>query len=229
MAYPSYYILWEITPSEFPTTRYRITNNHNIQRTRPEIYINDETWFCCPIAVDGIEKATDDISGIKVKIALPVNYRPLQNGRLGTKPPIRPNTLMRRIITDSRALQERNFADGTLPHNSVSYNILKRDDFIVDRVISQSFIEVEAQLVSLKSSYRKTFRPRVKGRCYHEYRSRDCGYVENRYYNELDQQVTLESQDRCSLTVRGCSLRFPNSPLRFGGVPTQIQDQLEER
>lgn len=224
MAYPSYYIIWEIIPSETNPIPIRITNNFNIQRERPEVYINDETWYCCPIDIQGVEKSLSDVSGIKIKIALPQILRSRQlNENI-----IRPNTLMKRIITDSRALQEANFSDGVLPHGVVRFVIHKRDDFIVERITSQSFIEIEAQLVSLKSAYRKIFRPQVKGRCYHDYRSRDCGYTEDRYYDERDNPTQNPSEDVCSLTVQGCSRRFPNSPLRFGGIPTQIQDQLEE-
>ena len=217
------YRLYEITSPDGGILR--LTNNYPIQKQREEIYINKLTWNCASLELSGVEKTTDQVAGIKLKIKFPNRLIDRQN----RDNIIQSGSIIKRIITDTRSLEHSNFTIDLHPHEVVVYEELKIDIFVVDRIENQTFSELECLLTDQKIAWNQIFRPNVPGRCYHKYRGKNCGYSGNNYFNSNGETVDNIEDDVCGLRVKDCELRFPESPLRFGGIPNIIQNQRKDR
>lgn len=220
------YTLYEITPSEINPISMRLTSNNPINKNRLEIYVDNKVWNCCSIELTGIEKTTDDVTGIRLKLVFPESLR----NRQSKDNIIRPNTLIKRIFIHSDALDFNNFTgDFQHPTGIVKYEVLKEDYFIVRRINNETFTEIDAQLSDLKSSWNHIFRPNIPGRCYHKYRGTNCGYNGSNYWDRNNNVVTERNEDVCQLSIKACELRFPTGSLPFGGVPQIIQEMDNEQ
>lgn len=221
MAIPSIIQLLEITPPRGDVVR--LTSSEPINLQRPEIYIDNKIWICASLKLDGVETAIGEINSIRFTIALPESLRNQQNG---DSPFIRSNSLVKRIFTDTRALESSNFTGADKPFfDQVTYNELKQDYFIVERIVDQNFTQLEAQLNTLQSSWTQILYPDIPNRCVHLYRGKDCGYRGTRYFDVRGNSVSNENDDVCGLRISDCELRFPSGSLPYGAIPEQIQNQ----
>ena len=51
------------------------------------------------------------------------------------------------------------------------------------------------------------------------YRSEDCSYTGDNFFNADDEEVTDAADDVCGKRLNSCRLRFPNTDLPYGGFP----------
>jgi len=125
-----------------------------------------------------------------------------------------------RIRTLARFLDAINFPSSTNPYaDPTAY--WEPEIYYIDRKSSENRIAVEYELASAFdiAGVRAPKRQCV-ARCQWIYRSAECGYTGNAYYNAKDEQVNSIAQDVCSKQLSGCELRFGEGAyLPFGGFP----------
>lgn len=100
------------------------------------------------------------------------------------------------------------------------------ETWYIDRVSSENLQFVEFELTA-KLDLTNLLLPRrtVTEFCQWEYRSRECPYRGDQYFDVNDQSVSTEAEDACGKRLSSCKLRFPkgqsknNNSLPFGGFP----------
>lgn len=118
--------------------------------------------------------------------------------------------------------QEANTTIVTNPHADPN-QYLDKEIWTIDRKANENsaFVEWELtapyDLIGVKIPRRQC----IQNVCSWKYRSAECGYTGNVYFNIKDEQVGSPSQDICGKRVTSCKLRFPNGQaLPYGGFPS---------
>jgi lambda family phage minor tail protein L len=84
---------------------------------------------------------------------------------------------------------------------------------------NQTFLEFEL-ITPMEGENVKIPNRYITRKCPWAYRGAECGYVDQRYYDQFNRPVPFPSQDKCAKTVEACKIRFgANSELRHGGFP----------
>lgn len=227
--YRAIYQLFEFIDKEGNVTY--LTSAPPLSPHRQEVYIGGKTWLSTPIQLQGTEKTVDPVVGQKLVFVIPPTLRN------SVKPLIEQGTAIRMTLTDHNALDHNNFLIAGLepPDTEPDFKAFTTDNFVVRRIFSQDHIRIEADLDDLRATWAGVFRPIVPNRCYHKYRSENCGYKGDKYWDLNNVPVTTLAEDRCNLSIKACELRFPTRenaphlPLPFGGIPPQILEQEERR
>ena len=213
------YSLFELISKDGQITR--LTNGAPLNPAQPEILIDGKRWISTPVRIRNAEKTVDQTVGIKLDVAVPPMLRN------NTEPLVTQGMGIRRLLVNEEALDHANYfmADMEPPESEPNFRILRVDNYTVNRVFSQSLTQIEADLDDLRSTWNVVFRPQVPNRCYHRYRSPECSYTGDRYWDLNNKPVSTLAEDNCNLTIKACELRFPTGNLPFGGVPPQILEQ----
>lgn len=222
------YFLYELIDSNGAIVR--LTNNAPIGKNRQEIYVGGQAWLCAPIEIQGIEKTTDPVGNITIRISIPPTLRtpfrqaPLLNRGNG----------IRRIVTDASVLDKSNYyIAGLEPPESnpvpLNQRKLEQDSYSVQRITDSTQNEIVGDLQDLTASWSHIFRPMVPDRCYHTYRDSNCGYTGTNYFDINGNPVLSREEDVCGLSIRDCEKRYPPGDgevaLPFGGIPPIILNQ----
>jgi lambda family phage minor tail protein L len=127
-----------------------------------------------------------------------------------------------RIRTLARFLDAVNFEGGTNPYGVPDPTAeMPREIYYVDRLVTENKFLCEFELVTAfdLAGVRVPKRQCIPY-CQWIYRSTECGYTGNNYFNESDMSVANASQDVCGKRLTSCVARFgANAVLPFGGFP----------
>lgn len=127
-----------------------------------------------------------------------------------------------RIRTLARFIDGVNFPGGVNPYGTPDFSDaaeFPREIYYIDRKASENRDAIEFELASAFDLVGvRPGRQCVNNVCQWEYRSAQCGYSGNAYFNFNDQPVTTLAQDLCGKRVRSCELRF--SQQRVAGSVT---------
>ena len=127
-----------------------------------------------------------------------------------------------RIRTLARFIDGVNFPGGVNPYGTPDFSDaaeFPREIYYIDRKASENRDAIEFELASAFDLVGvRPGRQCVSNACQWEYRSAQCGYSGNAYFNFNDQPVSLLAQDVCGKRLRSCELRF--SQQRYAGSVT---------
>jgi lambda family phage minor tail protein L len=126
-----------------------------------------------------------------------------------------------RIRTVARFIDAVNFDGGTNPYGSPDPTAeMPREIYYVDRLITENKFLCEFELVTAfdLAGVRVPKRQCIPY-CQWIYRSPECGYEGDDYFDASDDSVSSASDDVCGKRLTSCALRFGEDPLRFGGFP----------
>lgn len=127
----------------------------------------------------------------------------LPNGLEGAK--------VTRIRTLARYLDAVNFPGNVNPYGTPDPTAeLPQEIFYIDRKAAESRDLVEYELAAAfdLGNVRAPKRQCVANICQFEYRSAECGYTGNKYFNDSDQKVSTLAEDVCGKRLSSCRLRF---------------------
>lgn len=137
----------------------------------------------------------------------------LPNGLEGAK--------VTRIRTLARYLDGGNFPGGTNPLGTPDPNAeFPREVYFIDRkaVETRDVIEFELSCAFDLAGVRAPKRQCISNICQWKYRSAECGYTGNAYFDANDNPVSSLSQDVCGKRLKSCEARF--SQIRRQGTVT---------
>jgi lambda family phage minor tail protein L len=127
-----------------------------------------------------------------------------------------------RIRTLARFIDGVNFPGGVNPYGTPDFSDaaeFPREIYYIDRKASENRDAIEFELASAFDLVGvRPGRQCISNVCQWEYRSAQCGYTGNAYFNLNDEPVTSLAQDNCGKRVRSCELRF--SQQRYPGSVT---------
>lgn len=172
-----------------------------------------------PIEADGFEQvATGPMPRPQVRVANVLGLMGALNRQYGNLE----GALVIRRRTLARFLDAVNWPGGINPDADPSAGY-DDDIWVVDRKVSQDSRVCVYELASPAdvTGFRLPARPVLSRRCPSVYRSSECGYAGPAVARSDDTPTTSLAEDRCSLSMAGCRLRFGSSPdgLPFGGFP----------
>lgn len=126
-----------------------------------------------------------------------------------------------RIRTLARYIDGANFPGGTNPLGTPDPTAeFPREIYYVDRKATETrdLVEFELAAVFDLAGVRAPKRQCVSNLCQWRYKSAECGYAGNAYFDINDNAVAQLSQDVCGKRLRSCELRFAQQ--RFTGTVT---------
>ncbi len=179
---------------------------------------DSQTYFRFAIEAEGFEWTSQgslprptltvsNIDGVITALLLNVNNTTPGNDLAGAK--------IRRIRTLKRYLDGEATAD--------KYAHWPIEVWYIDRKATETRDVVQFELAS-KFDLAGQFLPKrqlIANVCQWEYRSSECSYTGNNYYDVNDNSVGSLSADRCGKRVSSCKLRFgQNAALPFGSFPS---------
>jgi len=131
------------------------------------------------------------------------------------------NAQIKRIQTCKKFIDAVNFSSGSNP-TADSTAIFQSDDiYYIDRIASENPESVTFELTSkLDLTNLRLPRRQVLEHCPWLYKGTECTYSGNQYFDENDNSVTSESDDKCGHRYTSCTLRFPTGDIPFGGFPS---------
>jgi lambda family phage minor tail protein L len=114
-----------------------------------------------------------------------------------------------RLRTLLRYLDDINFPGGTSPYSPDPTAEFPREIYYIDRKAKETrdIIEFELaavfDLVNVRAPKRQ-----CSNFCPWEYRSAECNYTGDAYFNENDESVATLAEDKCGKRLSSCALRF---------------------
>ncbi len=139
----------------------------------------------------------------------------LPNGLEGAK--------MTRIRTLARYLDGGNFPGGVNPYGTPDPTAeFPPEIYFLDRKVTENRDVVEFELAAVfdLGGVRAPKRQCISNICQWVYRSTECSYTGEAYFNANDQVVTSASQDVCGKRLTSCEKRFgKNANLPYGSFP----------
>ena len=139
----------------------------------------------------------------------------LPNGLEGAK--------MTRIRTLARYIDAVNFPGGVNPYGTPDPTAeFPREIYFIDRKTAETRDVVEFELAAAfdLAGVRAPKRQCIANICQWVYRSAECSYTGEAYFNENDQVVSSSSQDVCGKRLTSCRARFGDlAALPFGSFP----------
>jgi lambda family phage minor tail protein L len=122
-----------------------------------------------------------------------------------------------RIRTMARFIDGVNFPGGVNPYGTPDPTAeFPREIYYINRKVSENRDAIEFELASAFDLVGvRPGRQCVSNVCQWEYRSAQCGYTGNAYFNFNDQPVSSPAQDICGKRLSSCEARFAQQ--RIGG------------
>lgn len=188
------------------------------------LYWNGQQYFRVPVKAEGFEyKNTGTLprptltvsnSGREITtLLLLVNATTAGNDLAGAE--------VRRIRTLKRFLDAVNFAEGN--SSADPYAAFPEERWFIDRKSSESRNAVSFELASRfdLAGQKMPKRQCIANICQWEYRSSECSYTGDNYFDVNNNPAASLAQDRCGKRISSCKLRFgENEPLPFGSFPS---------
>ena len=185
---------------------------------------NGETYQRVPVIAEGFEyKNTgtlprptltiDNTTSLITALLLVVNATTVGNDLAGAE--------IRRIRTLRKFLDAANFAGGN--NDADPYASFPEERWFVDRKATENRNIVTFELASKfdVAGQKMPKRQCVANICQWEYRSSECSYTGNNFFDVNDNAAASLAQDRCGKRLSSCKLRFgANNPLPFGSFPS---------
>lgn len=126
-----------------------------------------------------------------------------------------------RIRTQARYLDAVNFLNGDNPYADPNVQ-WPQEIYYIERKIIETRDVVQFELVSSFDmvGVRCPGRQTIENTCQWIYRSAECSYTGNAYFNVNDEPVQSLAQDKCGLRLSSCRKRFgETNQLPFGSFP----------
>ena len=198
------------------TDTYRWHNGCNANITGNVVW-NGNTYTRLPVKADGFEYTNtgtlprptltiSNLDGTMTTLLLLVNATTAGNDLGGAT--------VKRIRTLKKYIDGETGAD---PHAKFPDEV-----WYVDRKASENRDAVSFELAS-KFDLAGTFLPKrqlIANICQWQYRSTECGYTGNNYWDVNDNSVGTLAADKCGKRLSSCKLRFgATSELPFGSFP----------
>jgi len=188
------------------------------------IYWNGQQYFRLPVKAEGFEyKNTGTLPRPTLTVAnaqstvtsllLLVNAVTVGNDLGGAE--------VRRIRTLRKFLDAVNFSDGN--SDADPYAAFPEERWFVDRKAVENRETVSFELASKFDLAGQKFPKRqcIANVCQWQYRSSECGYTGDNYFDINNNPAASLAQDRCGKRISSCKLRFgENDPLPFGSFPS---------
>ena len=185
---------------------------------------NGETYARVPVMAEGFEyKSTgtlprptltiDNTTSLITALLLVVNATTAGNDLAGAE--------VRRIRTLKKFLDAANFSGGN--SDADPYAAFPEERWFIDRKAAETRNAVSFELASKfdVAGQKLPKRQCVANICQWEYRSSECGYTGNNFFDVNDNAAASLAQDRCGKRLSSCKLRFgENDPLPFGSFPS---------
>lgn len=130
-------------------------------------------------------------------------------------------SILTRKRTHAMYLDAVNFPGGVNPTADATASY-PDDTFFLDRKTTETREVVEFELCSTLdlAGIKIPRRQIIQNICVWQYRGGECGYVDTRYFDANDNEVTSSGQDKCGKRLSSCKLRFgAGNSLPFGGFP----------
>ena len=172
-----------------------------------------------PLEADGFEySGTGQLPRPKLRIS---NLLGTITGLILTLPRGIEGAKVTRIRTLLRYLDAANWPDGISPYSPDPTAEFPREIYYIDRKAAETRDAIEFELASAfdLAGVRAPKRQCISSFCQWEYRSAECSYNGNAYYNENDQVVATLAEDVCGKRLDSCRLRF-DQVVRAGTVTT---------
>lgn len=122
--------------------------------------------------------------------------------------------------TLAKYMDAENFKNGNANADPDSH--FADDIYYIDRKAAETSEAVEFELVSALDlqGVKLPRRQIIQNSCCWKYRSANCGYAGNRFYDKNDQPTTNSKDDFCGKKLKSCKVRFgESSELPYGGFP----------
>ena len=188
------------------------------------IYWNGQQYFRLPVKAEGFEykntgtlpRPTLTVSNAQstvTSLLLLVNAVTVGNDLAGAE--------VRRIRTLKKFLDAVNFSDGN--SDADPYAAFPEERWFVDRKAVENRETVSFELASKFDLAGQKFPKRqcIANVCQWQYRSSECGYTGDNYFDINNNPAASLAQDRCGKRISSCKLRFgENDPLPFGSFPS---------
>jgi lambda family phage minor tail protein L len=122
--------------------------------------------------------------------------------------------------TFKRHLDAVNFIDGNPSADPTAE--YPDDVYYIDQKTAENRDAVEFELASAAdlAGISLPRRQVIQNICVWKYRGGECGYTDDAYFDEDDNEITDPTKDRCGKRLSSCKKRFgPGGQLPFGGFP----------
>lgn len=131
-----------------------------------------------------------------------------------------------RIRTLLRYLDADNFPGGVSPYSPDPTAEFPRQVFYIDRKAAETREVVEFELASIfdLEGVRAPKRQCLSAFCQWEYRSPECNYIGDLYFDDEDNPVTTLAEDVCGKRLTSCERRF--AQIAINGTVTSGSNQL---
>ena len=204
---------------------YRFHAGVNAKAISGHVIWNGNTFYAWPVEADGFDYSGNGaMPRPKVRIAnvdatittvlLELSQFSLSADLAGAR--------VVRIRTLARFLDAENFEGDVNPFGSPDPSaVMPSEVYFIDRKAAETNTIVEFELVSALdlAGVRAPKRQTINNICQWRYRSAECSYTGNAYFNEND-VATNESNDVCGKRLTSCEARFGvNAALPFGSFP----------
>ena len=185
---------------------------------------NGETYLRVPVMAEGFEYkntgtlprptlTVDNSGSLITSLLLVVNATTVGNDLAGAE--------VRRIRTLKKFLDADNFEDGN--SDADPYAAFPEERWFIDRKAAENRNIVSFELASKfdVAGQKLPKRQCVANICQWEYRSSECSYTGDDYFDVNDNAAASLAQDRCGKRLSSCKLRFGETdPLPFGSFPS---------
>ena len=114
-----------------------------------------------------------------------------------------------RLRTLLRYLDDINFPSGTSPYSPDPTAEFPREIYYIDRKAKETRDLIEFELAAVFDLINvRAPKRQCSNFCPWEYRSAECNYTGDAYFNENDESVATLAEDKCGKRLSSCALRF---------------------
>lgn len=204
---------------------YRFHAGVNAKQVTGHVVWDDNTYYAWPVEAEGFEyTGNGSMPRPKIRIAnidATITAILLEIGNFSNCADLAGARVVRRR-TLARFLDAVNFEGDTNPFGTPDPNAsLPEEVYFIDRKSAETRELVEFELVSVLdlAGVRAPKRQTINNICQWRYRTVNCGYTGEAYFDEND-TPTNEDNDVCGKRLTSCEARFgTNAELPFGSFP----------